>query len=166
MKTFHFFSFKNYLLYMFNKRRYLRAAGYDTVIIHEPVPDRAILEIAIRDNRLLITRDRHFLKMKRANPYLLYLKSNEFDDCIDELITKININWLSAPFSRCLKCNTLLQVPDQEALTRNVPSKIREEKDHFWYCPSCHHFFWEGSHTKRMRNRLVGWQDQSKNSRL
>lgn len=145
--------------------KWLRASGYDTVIIHEPLKDRQILDMAIAENRLLITRDRHFLTMKRALPCLLYLASNDFNDCMQELIRLIEINWLLTPFSRCLNCNTLLEIPEAEAVNENVPLKIRVEKSSFWYCPSCDQYFWNGSHTGRMINQLAKWQDLSKRLR-
>lgn len=77
--------------------KWLRAAGYDTLIIDEKVSDRHVLEMALAENRLLITRDRHFLQMKRAAPLLHYLKCNDVSSCIDELMHQVAIDWLYAP---------------------------------------------------------------------
>lgn len=137
--------------------KWLRAAGHDTLIAEEKVTDRRILEIALSENRLLITRDRHFLQMKRAAPLLHYLKGNDFSSCMEELKQQLSIDWLHAPFSRCLTCNTPLEKVT-EPPAEQIPQRIREQKEIFWYCPTCGHFFWEGSHTAKMLAQLRIWQ--------
>lgn len=137
--------------------KWLRAAGHDTLIICQSISDREVLSIAIATGRLLVTRDRHFLNMKAANHHLLYLKSNALDDCMHELNQKMDIDWLLAPFTRCLICNTLLEHPSIEYVEK-APPAIRQQKKQFWYCPFCHQLFWEGSHTQRMRRQLEIWQ--------
>jgi uncharacterized protein with PIN domain len=137
--------------------KWLRAAGHDTIIITTSISDHAILSLALATGRLLVTRDRHFLTMKAAIPLLLYLKSNAFEACVQELNQKIKMNWLYAPFSRCLMCNSLLEQPTFELLEK-IPLSIRQKKKEFWYCPFCAHFYWEGSHTERMRHQLQIWQ--------
>lgn len=140
--------------------KWLRAAGYDTDIVTSPISDQEVLSIALATNRVLVTRDRHFLKMKRAISKLLYLKNNDFEACIKELNQKIKINWLYAPFSRCLICNSPLENPCFSELEQ-IPLEIRKKKNEFWYCPTCRRFYWEGSHTARMRQQLQNWQKES-----
>jgi hypothetical protein len=141
--------------------KWLRAAGHDTDIVTTPIPDRQVVERALSNRRLLITRDRHFLKIKVVTSTLIYLKSNDFENCIQELNRSIYINWLYAPFSRCLACNSLLERPILEDLIAQIPLRIREEKTEFWYCPMCKHFYWEGSHTEHMRLQLTRWQEKA-----
>lgn len=139
--------------------KWLRAAGYDTAIVKGAIPDREILVQALAEKRLLITRDRHFLKMKEAAPILYYLKPNDLHTCLNELNRQIDINWLLDPFTRCLTCNTLLQTPNEDDLIEKVPLRIRQQKPQFWYCPSCHQYYWEGTHTQRMLRQLQSWQE-------
>ena len=137
--------------------KWLRAAGHNTLIAASSLSDQEVLALALSEERLLVTRDRHFLKMKAAEPILLYLKSNGFEACIRELNQLISINWLHAPFSRCLNCNSLLEEP-MFSIVEHLSSKIRQEKTKFWYCPACERVYWEGSHTARMRLQLMHWQ--------
>lgn len=139
--------------------KWLRAAGHDTAIVTESISDREILERAISEERLLITRDRHFLSMKRGAPLLHYLKSNDFDSCMDELNRQIRIDWLFAPFSRCMICNHLLDKVTDEELLNHIPSKIRHQKNEFWHCSACRQYFWEGTHTQNMRRQLNRWAE-------
>ena len=140
--------------------KWLRAAGYDTMMIMASISDREVLSLALTTDRLLITRDRHFLEMKAAYPFLIYLKSNHFEACIKELNQKIKINWLYAPFTRCLICNTPLEKPSSSDFLEQLPPSIRQKKNEFWYCPFCHRLYWKGSHTERMFQQLQHWQDE------
>jgi uncharacterized protein with PIN domain len=134
--------------------KWLRIAGYDTSIVEEEgLSDLNVLDQALSENRLLITRDRHFLQMKKAAPILIYLRSNDFLSCREELNHHIPIDWLYAPFSRCLNCNMPLERVIEESL-KDIPEKIRQQKNNFWFCSNCRKFFWEGSHTDKMLGEL------------
>ncbi len=95
--------------------RWLRAAGYDTEIVLKPLKDREILEQALKENRLIITRDKDFIEIDKSHQMVIWLRINGLDSCIAELSRQVPINWLWKPFSRCLKCNQVLleASPDQ-----------------------------------------------------
>jgi uncharacterized protein len=143
--------------------KWLRAAGHDTDIVIEAIPDKEVLNLTLTNSRFLVTRDRHFLKMKAAKPFLIYLKNNDFKSCIQELNRKIHIDWLYAPFSRCLNCNSLFTKPSLEDLIEQVPARIRAQKKKFWYCPHCQRIYWEGTHTANMLRQLTLLQNEAKN---
>jgi len=137
--------------------KWLRAAGYDTVLIEKEMPDNKILEQAVCEKRLLLTRDIHFTKMA-AQETVIYLKSNSVQACAQELMGKCTLNWLYRPFSRCLVCNALFVEPEENTFLEQVPPKVRLTVKNFWYCPQCKKMYWEGTHTKRMRTQLERWQ--------
>ena len=66
---------------------------------------------------------------------LVYLNGNSTEVCISLLNKELKINWLYAPFSRCLACNELLVKPSLEDTLAQVPQDIRETSDDFSYCP-------------------------------
>jgi uncharacterized protein len=137
--------------------RWLRAAGYDTEIVNQSKPDKEILAQALKEERLLITRDSHFVEMKGHENTVIWLKANHLSDCIKELNTKISIHWLHNPFSRCLVCNQNLIVADQH-LYMQLPDEVRNRYQKFWFCPSCKKLYWLGSHTSKMLQTLHVWQ--------
>lgn len=137
--------------------RWLRAAGYDTVVAEDATPDQELEELALKEDRYLITRDRHFLEIKKIENHLIWLEANSVEDCAKELSQKIEIDWTLNPFSRCLVCNHILQEPPQESL-EEVPEGVRKSSDKFWYCPKCEKVFWLGSHTDRMLEKLKMWK--------
>lgn len=139
--------------------KWLRSAGYDTIIIRDRESDEEILQKALHEERMLITRDQHFLKMKVPEGVIIYLSSNRIEDCIREFNQKQEINWLLCPFSRCLECNTLLKRPDSKALVeQQVPLDVRLTTNDFWFCPHCLKVYWQGSHTFKILLKLQQWQ--------
>ena len=138
--------------------KWLRIAGYDTAILEPGTADSEILQLAIEENRLLITRDHHFLKMKDAEDVVVFLVANSLDDCAAELRQRLNLNWIYHPFTRCVQCNSLLVESDNQDLWERVPSDV----SHFskiWHCPQCNKIYWQGSHTDKMIIQLESWQN-------
>lgn len=136
--------------------RWLRAAGYDTEVCDLAVADRSILEYAINDNRVLITRDQKLMEYRHADNIVLYLNCNDIESCVKDLDKKAHINWLLDPFSRCMQCNTPLVEADPDKLAR-VPDESRKLAHPLLYCPTCDKVYWEGSHVDRMRQKLTAW---------
>ena len=137
--------------------RWLRAAGYDTLIATDANADYYLLTQAINDSRLLITRDQVLSQHRRANGHVILLKANKLADSIIELNQQLSINWLLDPFSRCLVCNTPLLDASPLQLV-NPQEKSPHKTDQAFYCPQCQQVFWEGGHVKRMRRQLAIWQ--------
>lgn len=141
--------------------RWLRAAGYDTLIVERSLPDKQILEEAIKERRLLLTRDKHFQDFHDAPGVVIWLQANELEECVKEMGQKIDVNWLNNPFSRCLICNHELEMIDPSAFPQ-IPEDVRKRTQQFWYCKNCDKVFWEGSHTARMRQQLQAWIHKEK----
>ena len=137
--------------------RWLRAAGYDTVIALNATPDYYLLRQAIDEGRLLLTCDRKLMEHRRAADTVILLRCSSLNDCMHELSKQVEIDWQHAPFSRCLVCNTPLSnaTPTQ---MQSAPASVNERELRALYCPQCHQVFWEGSHVNRMRDQLATWQ--------
>lgn len=137
--------------------RWLRAAGYDTLIIEKPMKDSEIFKLALSEERILLTRD---IKMKELDPqdlYIICLRANSTKECALELSRNIKIDWLLKPFSRCLLCNNPLIETSQPDFTQ-VPLNIKIIKSLFWVCSQCGKVYWEGTHTQRMLSQLQIWK--------
>lgn len=138
--------------------RWLRAAGYDTKIASNSLKDCEIFDVAYKEHRLVITRDRHFKQMKDPQHLILFLQGNALEECVRELNEYLAINWLYQPFSRCLVCNTpLIALPNATLLTL-APLDIQQLHQDIRYCQSCHKLYWQGSHAQRMLKTLSQWQ--------
>ena len=137
--------------------RWLRAAGYDTVIARDASPDYYLLRQAIDEGRLLLTCDRKMLEHRRAVGNVILLTGGSLDECVNELTQRLHMDWQHAPFSHCLVCNTLLLNATPKQI-ENTPPSVRERELHALYCPQCNQVYWEGSHVNRMRHQLANWQ--------
>lgn len=137
--------------------RWLRAAGYDTIIVQGHLSDTEIYEMALNENRFLITRDTGFIE--KGSSLVIWLEANKIEDCIRELSSKININWLKAPFSRCLECNHLLEDASSSEI-QSLPQDVQATGKHIMKCSPCNKFYWLGSHTERMFNQLKKWEEK------
>jgi len=136
--------------------RWLRAAGYDTRLCDSGWKDRDILALARKEQRFLITRDHKLSEFRDAGDTVIWLRCNDIDTCASELGQKTYINWLLAPFSRCMRCNTLLVKAEPAALSR-VPDGSQKLADPLMFCPVCDKVYWQGSHVERMLEKLQSW---------
>lgn len=137
--------------------RWLRAAGYDTAIAEDGQPDRQLIEQAVHEHRILLTRDRKLAEFRHASECVAIITADRLDPQVRELGQMHPINWLLAPFSRCLVCNAPLVSADPARLAE-VPPFSREHATVLLTCSGCGRLFWDGSHVRRMRKRLAGWQ--------
>jgi len=143
--------------------RWLRAAGYDTAIAETGVPDREIIALARREGRLLITRDRKMAEFRDGSECVFILTGNTLDECALEVSGRLTIDWLYAPFSRCLLCNRLLE-PGDDVMLQDIPLHSRKAASKAYYCPGCDKLFWRGGHVRRMRQKLAGWNREVRHS--
>lgn len=133
--------------------RWLRAAGYDTALADGGMPDRDLVARAAEENRLLMTRDRKILEIRGADQRVLLLCGDGIDTWVRQLSRACPVDWTYRPFSRCLLCNSeLVSVGDGDG--HALPPGVDGHQGPFMSCPDCRRVYWEGSHVRRMRNRL------------
>jgi hypothetical protein len=140
--------------------RWLRIAGYDTVIAAGGCRDRDLVEQAHAEQRILLTRDRRLVEIRRANEWTIVLSGNSIDSCARELGLRLALDWTFDPLSRCTLCNTPLDLADRRLLD-TLPPPIRALGATVHVCPCCGHLYWEGSHVRRIRRRLESFADKA-----
>jgi uncharacterized protein len=133
--------------------RWLRIAGYDTAIAARSCRDRDLVEQAHAEQRILLTRDRRLVEIRRAGNRTIVLEGVGIDACAKELSRRLALDWALDPLSRCTLCNTLLDLADPRLLG-SLPPCIRGIGTAVRVCPHCGHLYWEGSHVRRIRRRL------------
>lgn len=135
--------------------KWLRAAGYDTVVADHGAGDTHLLERARREGRILLTCDR---RIEKERPPLrqpvVVLASNRIDAAGAELTRRLGLDWQRHVFTRCLCDNALLR-PATSAEMQRVPEGCDGRA--VMVCPLCHRPYWRGSHTARMQARLAGF---------
>lgn len=133
--------------------RWLRISGYDVVMEPDGQADRHLVERALAEERLLLTRDRYLLRIRDAERVVVFVEGNGLESCAREITHKLDIDWLLNPFIRCTLCNTPLIAAERGA---NVPRDV----ERVFLCPYCNKYYWQGGHVERMRRRLESWQSE------
>jgi len=133
--------------------RWLRAVGYDTVY-DASAEDRALVELANGEHRVLLTRDRHLLRELRPR-WAVEITSDTPLDQLTEVVRELALPAPNDLFRRCLVCNTPLDdVPAGEAAGL-LPAAARGLAGPVRRCPTCGRVYWPGSHVRRMTRALL-----------
>jgi uncharacterized protein with PIN domain len=127
---------------------YLRMLGFDTLYRND-IQDQELAEIAAREARILLTRDRRLL-MRKTVQYGYCVRSLVPGEQLREVAARYRLSGNAVPFRRCLRCNHPLRpVRKEEVLVRLEPL-TRQFFEEFHLCPSCNQVYWKGSHWERM----------------
>ena len=131
---------------------YLRMLGFDC-LYHSDFGDEQLAEMAQREGRILLSRDRRLLMRKMIS--LGYcLRSLDPIQQLAELIERFDLTKSMVPFHRCLRCNHPLEPIAKEAILDRLEPLTRLYFDEFQICPACKQIYWKGSHYERM-TRLI-----------
>jgi uncharacterized protein with PIN domain len=136
--------------------RWLRAAGYDTAIAAGGTDDAVLIARCAAEGRALLTRDRLLAERAAASVPVLLLPDETIDEQAQALAGTLGIDWLRAPFTRCVIDNTVLAPAPPEAWAA-VPPRSRGAGGVLHCCPECSRLYWPGGHVRRMRDRLASW---------
>jgi hypothetical protein len=132
--------------------RDLRLLGID--VAYDPAAeDRQLVEIASRNNRALLTRDRRLL-MHAAVRHGYYLRSQNPLEQTVEVLRRFDLGSMLSPFSRCLRCNALLEPAEKEKVIGQLQSLTKIFYDKFRRCTGCGQVYWSGSHFTKLQKRL------------
>jgi uncharacterized protein with PIN domain len=138
--------------------RWLRAAGHDTALAEAGARDGTLIQRAVDEERVLVSRDRRLVQEARRRTAALHLTGDDLDEHARRLRDELGVDWTLAPFTRCMVDNQALR-PASEAEMGNIPEMSRGLPGPFRACPACGRVFWPGSHVKRMLARLQAWRD-------
>ena len=132
--------------------RDLRLLGID-VAYDAAAEDRQLVEIASRNNRALLTRDRRLL-MHAALKHGYFLRSQNPLEQTIEVLRRFNPGSMSSPFSRCLRCNALLESAEKEKVIGQLEPLTKIYYEEFRRCTGCGQVYWSGSHFTKLQKRL------------
>jgi uncharacterized protein with PIN domain len=137
--------------------RYLRAAGYDTLLANNATSDAELLRQCHAQGRYFLTQDTLIREHKASNGVALILPHAHLDELAALVGTHYRLDWTARAFSRCLVDNTPLTEAD-DAATARAPLDVQRPDEQLRHCPLCGRVYWRGSHYRRMKARLAGWQ--------
>ena len=137
--------------------RWLRAAGYDTALAPPGTADGELLAQCAQEDRLLITRDRALAAAATADVGAILLPEDSLDAHVRRLAGDAGIDWMLAPFTRCIADNAVLvKVPSDKLAV--VPPPFRADSANLRFCPTCRRVYWPGGHLRRMTAQLEQWR--------
>jgi len=132
--------------------RNLRLLGFD-VAYDQTADDRQLLEVMVRENRALLTRDRRLL-MHAIVQHGYCPRSQNADEQTIEVVRRFDLLELIAPFTRCLRCNTGLQQTAKADIIDKLKPLTKIYYDQFRRCPGCNQIYWSGSHFLKLQKRI------------
>jgi uncharacterized protein with PIN domain len=127
--------------------RYLRLLGFDCLYQND-YDDDTVATIADSEQRTVLTRDRALLQ-RRIITRGYFVREVRPRLQVKEVLARFDLYRLIAPFSRCIRCNGVLQVVDKQSIEARLEPKTRKYFDSFMRCSDCGQIYWQGSHHAR-----------------
>jgi len=127
--------------------RYLRLLGFDTLYRND-FRDREVAELSARQRRILLTRDRRLLR-RRILTHAYFVRAEDPREQAREVVRRFDLAARARPFTRCARCNGLLEDVDKEQILDRLEPKTRRYYDRFRRCRDCARLYWQGSHHDR-----------------
>lgn len=129
--------------------RLLRLTGFDTLYDNH-YDDAEIVAIAVREGRIVLTRDRELLK-RRELTHGCFVHALKPELQAMEIFQRLDLCRNARPFSLCLECNAPLRPIDKADVAHRLPADVCARQTRFSTCDRCRRVFWEGSHWQRMQ---------------
>lgn len=127
--------------------RYLRMAGNDVMYINN-IKDDQILEIAKKEERIILTRDRLMLQRKECKNKTirsLLIKDDKLIAQLQQVRQEFLLDLIPGMI-RCVECNSLLEEAVKENIKNMIPPYVFMTQDYFLFCTKCRKYFWRGTH--------------------
>lgn len=130
--------------------RWLRLYGYDT--LYGIVDDNEIIKKALKENRVILTRDSGLAERARSEGARVFLfSSNSLEGQVEEL-KKFGVEFreLFPANARCPKCNGPIEGIPKEYVKGKVPEGVYKRYDEFYVCRNCGQIYWPGRQWREM----------------
>ncbi len=133
--------------------RIMRMLGFDTLYRND-YDDPEIVRIALREDRIILTRDRGILKNTLVT-HGYWVRSEEAEEQSREVLIRFDLFRLIKPFGRCISCNGLLEEIPKENILDRLPPKTKLAFNEFRICTACKKIYWPGSHYQAMSELVI-----------
>lgn len=128
--------------------RRLRLLGFDTLYRND-YRDPEIIAIAMRERRIVLTRDRGILRNRCVTHGYLVRSTNPTEQ-LREVLERFDLREQLSPFTRCLRCNGGISPVARERIEHLLEPLTKGHHDEFYRCSDCGHVYWKGSHYQRL----------------
>ncbi|WP_305906620.1 Mut7-C RNAse domain-containing protein [Methylomarinum sp. Ch1-1] len=127
--------------------RYLRLLGFDCLYRND-YRDVEVAEIANRQRRIVLTRDRLLLRRKIIT-HGYFVRASLPREQVKVILRRFDLYRAVKPFSRCMRCNSVLVDVNKKQVLERLEPLTREHYRDFKRCDRCGQVYWRGSHYDR-----------------
>jgi uncharacterized protein with PIN domain/sulfur carrier protein ThiS len=127
--------------------RYLRLLGFDCYYAND-LKDAEVAHISVTESRIVLTRDRALLQ-QRIITHGYFVRADQPRTQVREVLTRLDLLRQVQPFTRCTRCNGVLEPVDKQAVLDALQPKTRRYYNEFRRCTVCGQVYWKGSHFDR-----------------
>ncbi len=133
----------------------MRLLGFDCLYRND-YQDAEVVNIAVNEQRIVLTRDRRLLYIKHIN-HGYWVRAVNVESQVNEVLRRFDLYGSIKPFTRCLVCNGILAPVVKADILDYLEPRTRLYYDVFHRCTDCLRIYWEGSHMEDMRQRFAGF---------
>lgn len=134
--------------------RWMRTLGFD-VEYEKDIDDPVLVERAVREGRIILTRDTLLIKRRRIKGAYIFIESDSIGEQLRQL-SAIYGTGFERFLTRCLRCNALLEEAERSWIEDKVPPYVYNTQEKFMRCPRCGRIYWAGTHREKMLKKLSG----------
>ncbi|MBZ5585005.1 MAG: Mut7-C ubiquitin/RNAse domain-containing protein [Acidobacteriia bacterium] len=131
---------------------YLRMMGFDA-LYRSCFEDEELARISREERRILLTRDVGLLK-RGSVTHGYFVRETDSRRQLAEVVRRFDLARLATPFTRCMRCNALLEDAPKPEILHLLPLHAAAAYEQFRMCPQCRRVYWQGSHYDRMRKLI------------
>ena len=132
--------------------RLLRMLGFDTAYGNR-LDDGEIVNLAAREKRIILTRDRRLL-FRKAVTHGYWVRSDDPETQLGEVMQRLDLAAQVKPLQRCLQCNGIIESVERAQVWSSLKPLTRRFYNEFYRCANCHRVYWEGSHVENMSDTI------------
>ena len=135
--------------------RWLRMLGHD-VNYFRSTDDKKLVELAKKEKRVLLTRDRELVKRaKGLGAEAVLVEASELADTLAFLARRFGFKLeIDLRVSRCPICNGRIVLVPKEKVANDIPKATSKHYEEFWRCTRCGKVYWQGAHWKKIEKTI------------
>lgn len=125
--------------------KWMRIMGYD-VAYYRRIGDRELVNMALKDSRMILTKDTLLIRRKKAKGNFFLVGGNSYKDQLKQVAKQFSLKPYKNLLTRCIECNIPLTDIAKEKVRNDVPDHVYNSQDTFLTCPGCGKIYWPATH--------------------